>query len=510
MPLTKWQPPAARHSVDDDGRVTWLELFFDLVFVAALIQLGDRLADDVSWRGGIVFSGAFVLLWWTWTGTTAFNNRFAVDDIVHRLLTFAQMIAVGNLATIAAAAPDDWRTWLPLAYIAARVPMLIMYARARRRVPEALDTVNLFLGVFGAGALIWLLSLAVPPGVRPALWLLALLIEFAAPAIGARKGYGPPMHLEHFEERYALFTIIVLGETFVKTLTKATEIAGETGISGVTFVFGGLAFAILVAIWWTYFDDVAGGHVRRVSALTSWPPGNRLIWTYTHLPLAIGITAFGVAAKKVVGAKEFTEAFKDTYTWLLVIALITVLLSVAVLDLVTASPHYSVDTQTRVGPRLVAAVALVPIGFLVASGALNALVGVGIVALVVVLQIAAEVVQAQKTERRLNRQVQADIEDQTGDCQPLQTAAPPGPIPPLECAPCRAKGVDWVQLRWCLTCGEVGCCDDGEGRHARAHFEQTGHPVIATIEPGGNWAYCYLHDHSSVDWWSDHRESTTG
>lgn len=496
MALTKWQPPALRHDVADDGRVTWLELFFDLVYVAAFIQLGDRLADDISVDGVIVFAGSFTLLWWTWTGTTAFTNRFAVDDIVHRLLAFAQMFAVGNLAVIAATTPDQWRTWLPLAYIGARIPLLIMYWRARSRLDPAAPIATFFFGAFAAGAAIWAVSLLLPEDVRPFAWVLALLVEFVAPARSGDRSLNAPVHLEHFQERYALFTIIVLGETFVKTLSEISKI----GISIESQVFGALGFVVLIAIWWTYFDDVAGGHVREESALAKTPARNGLIWVYTHLPLTGAITAFGVAGKKIASVGAFDEAFKDTYTWLLVGALVVILLSVAALDLVTRSPHYSIEAPERVGPRLVAAVLLVPIGLLVAGGALTALAGIGLIGAVMVAQIGVEVVAAQKSEHRLDREVRQGIEDAAGACAHLAAGARPGPVPSLECPECAEKGIDWVQVRWCLTCGHVGCCDDSPGLHARTHWEETGHELIATIEPGGTWAYCYAHDVSDPLW----------
>ncbi len=61
------------------------------------------------------------------------------------------------------------------------------------------------------------------------------------------------------------------------------------------------------------------------------------------------------------------------------------------------------------------------------------------------------------------------------------------------CPECVAMGHGWVHLRVCMTCGYVGCCDSSQGRHARAHFEQTGHPVIMSWEPGEAWAYCFVH-----------------
>ena len=60
------------------------------------------------------------------------------------------------------------------------------------------------------------------------------------------------------------------------------------------------------------------------------------------------------------------------------------------------------------------------------------------------------------------------------------------------CPTCQESGTRWAQLRRCLTCGSVGCCDSSEQPHARAHFEATGHPTMRSIEPGDSWAWCYV------------------
>ncbi|MGH1490944.1 MAG: low temperature requirement protein A [Acidimicrobiales bacterium] len=501
MALTKWQPPILRHLAHDNERVSWLELFFDLVYVAALIQLGDRLAGDISWTGVGRFVGAFTVLWWTWTGTTAFVNRFAVDDVIHRSLTFFQMFAVGSFAVIASAADANWPVWLPVAYIAARIPLLAMYARVRATVEEARAVTTLFLASIGGSAAAFGASLLFPTPLRYWIWALALAGEFTLPLL-LRRAEGPPIHDEHFQERYALFTIIVLGETFVKTLSEITAI----GISVQTQAFGALTFVMLVAIWWTYFDDVADAHIRPQSILSSNQATNRVVWIYSHLPLAAAITAYGVAAKKLVGVEAFADSLKASYTWLLVGALVTILLCVALLDLVTATPHYAIDVPARVGPRVAAAIALMPAAWLTATGSISAIVGASLICAVVVAQIAAEIGIALRLERRLNRQVLADLTDLHGSCEHLTAIQPAAVVGTAThaahsvCKPCQAKGVQWVQLRVCMTCGYVGCCDDTPGRHATTHYQETGHPVMTTLEPGDDWAYCYEHDIVDLTW----------
>ncbi|MDH3293152.1 MAG: low temperature requirement protein A [Acidimicrobiia bacterium] len=498
MALTRWQRPALRHEVDDPDRVTWLELFFDLVYVAALIQLGDRLAGDVGWAGVARFGGAFVVLWWTWTGTTAFINRFAGDDVPHRLLTFAQMFAVGTFAVVAASTNvDDPTSWLVAAYLGARIPLLIMYLRARTTAPGD-PIINLYLGAFGAGAALWAASLALPPSARLWIWAVALLVEFSAPVFGVhRLPHAAPVHDEHFHERYALFTIIVLGETFVKSISEITAI----GISMTTMVFGGLSFTMLIALWWTYFDDVAESDLAPRSPLGRSPVTNRLWWVYLHLPLAAGLTAFGVAAKKVTSVEEFGEHLKASYTWLLVGALIMVLVAVALIDVVTVSPHFGVRSGQRAGLRLVAVAAIALVGWPIASGVLSALPAAMMFAGILVVQIGGEVVIATRADRR----VEANLSDlgtsARGSCRHLDEAETPPRVGP-SCRRCEEKGVPWVQLRRCLTCGYVGCCDDSPGRHATGHHEATGHPAIATLQPGDDWAYCYDHEALDPNWWS--------
>jgi len=140
----------------------------------------------------------------------------------------------------------------------------------------------------------------------------AIAFEFLAPIVAVGKLTGPPTHEHHFRERYAIFTIIVFGETFVKTLTELAE----QGASLHSQIFGGGVFLIAVGLWWTYFDDVADSNVRRGRPVLG------VAWAYAHLPLLFaGSIAVTLAAT-------------------------------AVLDLLTISPHHAVRNEIRAGSSL--------------------------------------------------------------------------------------------------------------------------------------------------------------
>lgn len=75
----------------------------------------------------------------------------------------------------------------------------------------------------------------------------------------------------------------------------------------------------------------------------------------------------------------------------------------------------------------------------------------------------------------------------------LATRADPEPQTPGRCQGCRELGeTTWAHLRMCLTCGHVGCCDSSPHRHATAHFRESGHPVMRSVEPGESWRWCYV------------------
>ncbi|MGW2014469.1 UBP-type zinc finger domain-containing protein [Streptomyces sp. NPDC001927] len=77
-------------------------------------------------------------------------------------------------------------------------------------------------------------------------------------------------------------------------------------------------------------------------------------------------------------------------------------------------------------------------------------------------------------------------------CSHLATLPACPSTPSQACAECQERGWTWSRLRWCTTCGHVGCCDSSRGRHAYAHHAQTGHPLVLSLAPDESWAWCFV------------------
>jgi low temperature requirement protein LtrA len=308
----------------DTQKVGWLELFYDLVYVATIIALGNKLSEDVTLAGVLAFAALFVPIWWSWTGMAFYMTRFNLDDVGHRLLVFAQMFAVAVLAINVHDGLGDTSQGFALGYAAARVILILMYIRAGQQRPRVRALTARYVNGFAVAALIWLVSALVPEPARFVLWAVGLVVDFGTPLWPSTRRLQAeiPPDTHHLPERFGLFTIIVLGEAFIKVIGSAS---GHT-LEFSNAVYGVLALIIAASLWWMYFDNVKGAVVMRRTQFAG------QVWVYTHLPLLASITAYGVAAKKVV-LIEPGHGLEDEQRLLGAVAVAVALCAVAVLDM---------------------------------------------------------------------------------------------------------------------------------------------------------------------------------
>jgi low temperature requirement protein LtrA len=225
---------------------TWLELFFDLVFVLALAAVQSRLDEKVPDAGEILrTAGLFILVYWAWIGQVFYDTRFDPDDLAHRLSVLVGMLGAGTMAVGVRDAPDT--PLLPIGYLVVRATLLVLYLRVRSTSPTAGRLTGVYLIGYGAGWLIWAASLAVPGHLRPLLWLIGLAVELLTPWLGRRWLTPHPVHPSHLPERIGQFTIILLGVSLTD-LISAVPTRPSVATSAVAIT----AFAIPASVWWVY------------------------------------------------------------------------------------------------------------------------------------------------------------------------------------------------------------------------------------------------------------------
>lgn len=351
-----WRPPRLHQAseMSEERRVTWLELFYDLVYVASLILLGNRLSEDVSIIGLLKFVILFLPIWWAWTGITFYINRFVVDDLWHRGLIFLQICAIAWLGVSLEGAFSHLAAQFALTYAVIRLIIILLYLRTWRHVPQTRPLIQRYIVAHSAGVVLWSISAFVPAPVNYSLWLLALSIEIGNAFLPKTRHLQVllPPDPPHLAERYGIFTIIVLGESFIKTITASSG----TALNLSAFTFGILGIWVTFSLWWLYFDDVAEATIKP----THFAP---YVWIYTHLPLSISLIIFGVASKKLFLSVEKGH-LDQKYVLLFCTALILYSLALAALNYVTQPHHKGLPTKTHVYMHLGSIIPFVLLAFI--------------------------------------------------------------------------------------------------------------------------------------------------
>ncbi|EPR41181.1 low temperature requirement A [Desulfovibrio sp. X2] len=279
-----------------ERHATWVELFFDLVFVAAVSRLATNLDHDYTPSGLLRFAAVFFPVWWAWIGHTFYLTRFDTGDIRHRLLTILQIAGVGAMVVTISGALGPTSAAFALSYAAVRFLLVVSYLVSVRRLPAARPLVARFVTGFGAAAALWAVSALVPPPWRFAVWGLAMVVDVLAPLTAGDLHAAVPPHPMHLPERFGLFTIIVIGEQVVAVMASV----GAGAATPASVLAGAVGFAMASAYWWGYFEGARGA---RTLVLRS----GRMVmlyhqWLYAHLPLVMGIVSTAVGIRLVVPA----------------------------------------------------------------------------------------------------------------------------------------------------------------------------------------------------------------
>ncbi|MGF2039148.1 MAG: low temperature requirement protein A [Nostoc sp. CmiVER01] len=388
------QPPRLRigENSEEERRATWLELFYDLVFVVAVSQLAHNLNEDISLSGLFGFVVLFIPVWWSWIGTTFYANRFDSDDAGHRLLIAIQMLTAAAMAINIHHGLGESSPGFAISYALGRGVLVIEYVRAGRHIPIARALTTRHAIGFAIAALLWLISAFVPIPWRFAFWTLGIMIDFATPLTVRKFQVELLPHASHLPERFGLFTIIVLGEAIIAVVNGVSEQKWDT----LTVISGVFGLIIAFSWWWVYFDNLGGKPIEM--ARTHGKAGIVYIWLYTHLPLVIGIAAAGVGVEQILLSKA-TLALPDSQRWLICASVASCSLAVSLLHRFGVIRYCKIRSQYRLG----GAVVLLAIAIF-GKGLLPVAV-IGLVAVVSAVQVVQDLYQSRPTTRLVDPQI---------------------------------------------------------------------------------------------------------
>lgn len=319
-----WQPPKPARDHPEERRVTFLELFYDLIYVVIVAELSHALAGHIDLSGIGTFIFLFIIVWWAWLNGALYHDMHGNNDIRTRAFTFLQMATVAAMAVFAHNATGEGSTGFALAYAAFHLILTWLWWRTGVYDPHHRPLSQPYSATFLGTTLLFLVSILIPAPWRFVLWVLALSTDLAMllvvmtsgnPAVRAQVNR-VDLISDSLVERFGLFTIIVLGEVIVGVVSGVAEhphLSWPAGASGL------LGMMIAIGLWWIYFDFVSG---RAPIPRT----GMRLLWIYLHLPIAMGITAVGAGILNVV--EHAGEGLPSAVHWLLVTAIAVVLVSI--------------------------------------------------------------------------------------------------------------------------------------------------------------------------------------
>jgi low temperature requirement protein LtrA len=360
---------------------TWLELFYDLVFVVAVSQLAHKLSADVTIKGFLSFVFLFVPVWWSWIGTTFYANRFDSDDLIRRILMALQMLTVAALAVNIHHALDDSSAGFAIAYAASRFLLVLEYLWAGWHIPIARGLTQRYTLGFGIGALLWLISAFVPMPMRFSLWVAGLVIDFVTPLSAQAALKQLPLHLEHLPERFGLFTIIVLGEAILAVVNGVSEV--KWGFASTVSAITG--FVTAFSLWWVYFENISGSVLE--TAQTSRQFQALYLWLYIHLPLVIGLAATGVGVEHAIKQAGQGVALPTPDRWLICGSVAICYVSLAFLHRMGVIFQCKARTRHRLGG--VAAM----LGLAISGGTVSPLLVITAVAIVGLIQVGLDIYQ---------------------------------------------------------------------------------------------------------------------
>jgi low temperature requirement protein LtrA len=273
-------------------RVSWVELFFDLVFVFAVTGVAVLLGSDHSWAGLLRALIVFVPVYWVWVATAVYTNQYDVSRPRVRLVVLAVALAAIFMAVALPDAYGGSGMVFAISYWVARL-VLGLGLLVRRRTDRAVNPY--LLGVIATGPLL-VVGALLPGGAREVVWGVAAAVDLALPSVLRSRALHMHVDADHLAERFGLFVLIALGESVVAIGLSAQ--GGQLDVAVGAAV--GAAFALSAGLWWVYFHFAADAVRHALATARVQLDITRLVLSYGHLMFIGAIIVISVGLHDAV------------------------------------------------------------------------------------------------------------------------------------------------------------------------------------------------------------------
>ena len=357
-----WQRPRNIRERSEDRKVSFLELFYDLVYVVLIAQLTHTLAHHIDLRHILNFLFLFIITWWAWLNGAAYHDLHGNNDIRTRVFTFLQMFTVAAMAVYAHDALGETSAGFALSYAGFQLILTFLWWRTGVHDPAHQPLSRPYALAFLITTLLFIASYFYEPPERFTFWIVATALSILLPLYLFRiRRHNQDVQAQiemstlatpSFVERFGLFTIIVLGEVIVGVVQG---LAGYHELDWQVVGISALGMMVAFGTWWLYFDFVS----HRIPG----PGAMRVyVWSYAHLPVTAGIAMIGAAVVNVIA--HATEPLPVEVRWLLVCSIGLVLAGIALM-IWTLPPRANAAQSYRLGQivMFVVAILIVALGF---------------------------------------------------------------------------------------------------------------------------------------------------
>ncbi|MBS9767421.1 MAG: low temperature requirement protein A, partial [Flavobacteriaceae bacterium] len=322
-----WQKPADPTQRDAHREVSMLELFYDLVYVAIIIQLTHLVVGHISISSVGTYLSLFLMMFWAWFNGSLYHELHGNLDLKTRIIIFLQMLCLIDIGIFIHSAFGEGYRGFALFYGLFLSIIGVLWWRTGVHNPIQKTVAQPFVRLFSITVVAFFVSMFTPEKISHIIWfssiagslIYAVILIIRPNKKADTKQLQAVKHIgASFVERFGLIATIILGEGVASVVSGSTHIH-HWGVLEVFNVMG--SFILLAFIWWLYFDFIS----RRL------PKDNNIskgIWIGVHFPLLVSL---GLVSAGILNLLEYASTFTISDKLIIVVPLVVFLLCCLVL-----------------------------------------------------------------------------------------------------------------------------------------------------------------------------------